>query len=103
MIPVSVASRKVKAIWDIASQAGIRVDVVSWYGSWPVETVNGTFVGSFSYKGGTGGAVPITQSFSFGAITPPAGKVTFRVTGNTTVCPGGGTWGFNTGGSFKMY
>lgn len=44
VIPISVSSRKVKAIWEIVSQAGLRVDVVGWYGSWPVEPVNGTMV-----------------------------------------------------------
>lgn len=43
-VPISVSSRKVRAIWEIASQAGLKVDVVGWYGSWPVEWVNGTMV-----------------------------------------------------------
>jgi len=64
--------------------------------------VNGTYVGSFSYKGGTGGAPPISQTLTFAPVTPPGGKVTLKITGQTTVCSGGGTWGFNHG-TVKMY
>ena len=44
VVPVSFSSRKVKAVWDIAGDAGFRVDVVGWYGTWPVEPVNGTMI-----------------------------------------------------------
>ncbi len=44
--PVSLASRKVKAIWDVATEAGLRVDVINWYGGWPAEALNGTMVSS---------------------------------------------------------
>lgn len=42
--PVSLASRKVKAIWNIVSEAGLRVSVAGWYASWPVESLNGTML-----------------------------------------------------------
>lgn len=44
VVPVSLTARKVKAIWDIASEAGLRVNVVNWYASWPAEPLNGTMV-----------------------------------------------------------
>jgi len=44
VIPVSVSLRKVKAIWDIVSEAGLRVDAVNWYASWPAEPLNGTML-----------------------------------------------------------
>ncbi len=42
--PMSIGSRKVKAVWDILSEAGVRIDVASWYGNWPAEPINGTMI-----------------------------------------------------------
>lgn len=42
--PTSISLRKVKAIWNIVSEAGLRVSVASWYASWPAEPLNGTMV-----------------------------------------------------------
>src|SRR5262245_43706140 len=39
--PVSSTSRKAKAIWNIASQNGLRSNVVNWYASHPAERVHG--------------------------------------------------------------
>jgi predicted AlkP superfamily phosphohydrolase/phosphomutase len=50
LVPMSIGARKVKAMWDIASEAGRTVDVVGWYGSWPVETVNGVYVSDRALK-----------------------------------------------------
>lgn len=46
MHPASLSFRKVKAVWDIATEAGKRVDVVNWYASWPAEPLNGTMISS---------------------------------------------------------
>ncbi len=43
-VPMSIGSRKVKAVWDILSEAGVRIDVASWYGNWPAEPINGTMI-----------------------------------------------------------
>ena len=43
-IPVTNLGRKVPAIWEIASREARRVGVVSWWGSWPAESVNGYFI-----------------------------------------------------------
>ncbi|MEM1010786.1 MAG: alkaline phosphatase family protein [Planctomycetota bacterium] len=41
---VSSTSRKAKAIWNIASQEGLRSAVVGWYASHPAEPVRGCIV-----------------------------------------------------------
>ena len=40
-VPVSSDMRKVPAIWNITSTAGLKTHVVGWWGSWPAEPVNG--------------------------------------------------------------
>ena len=57
VIPVSLSSRKVKAIWDIVSEAGLRVDVINWYASWPAEPVNGTMLSRRFLRPGVPGRV----------------------------------------------
>lgn len=42
--PVSSASRRVPAFWNLLSDAGRRVAVVGWWASWPAEQVRGTIV-----------------------------------------------------------
>ncbi len=42
--PVSSTSRKCKAIWNIASQEGLRACVVGWFASHPAERINGAVV-----------------------------------------------------------
>ena len=43
-LPVTSRMRKVKALWNILSDAGRRVDVVGWWATWPPENVNGSIV-----------------------------------------------------------
>lgn len=43
-VPVTSNSRKVPAIWNVATKAGKSVGVVNWWASWPAETVNGYIV-----------------------------------------------------------
>ncbi|MFT7157420.1 MAG: putative AlkP superfamily phosphohydrolase/phosphomutase/tetratricopeptide (TPR) repeat protein [Parvicella sp.] len=42
--PVSSKSRKVKAIWNMFSQSGLKSNVVGWWPSNPVEPINGCMV-----------------------------------------------------------
>lgn len=42
--PVTSTSRKVKAIWNIMNQNGLKSNVVSWWPSNPVEPINGCMV-----------------------------------------------------------
>ena len=36
--------RRVKALWNIASDRGLDVAVVGWWATWPPETVRGSIV-----------------------------------------------------------
>ena len=71
-LPVTSQMRKVKALWNILSDAGRTVDVVGWWATWPAETVRGAVVSDhacyhFLFEdGATGG------SDSTGTIYPPA-------------------------------
>lgn len=42
--PVTSTSRKVKAIWNILTQSGLKSNVVGWWPSNPVEPINGVMV-----------------------------------------------------------
>lgn len=42
--PVSSRSRRCKAIWNIATQCGLRSHVVGWYASHPAEPIAGSMV-----------------------------------------------------------
>lgn len=42
--PVTSTSRKVKAIWNILNQEGMKSNVVSWWPSNPAEPINGVMV-----------------------------------------------------------
>jgi predicted AlkP superfamily phosphohydrolase/phosphomutase/Flp pilus assembly protein TadD len=43
-LPVTSRMRKVKALWNIVSDAGKKVGVVGWWATWPSETVKGAVV-----------------------------------------------------------
>jgi Flp pilus assembly protein TadD len=43
-IPISGHSRRLAAIWNIASSRGLRTGVVGWWATHPAEEVNGFFV-----------------------------------------------------------
>jgi predicted AlkP superfamily phosphohydrolase/phosphomutase/Flp pilus assembly protein TadD len=43
-LPVTSRMRKVKAIWNIASEVNKKVGVVGWWATWPAEAVNGAMV-----------------------------------------------------------
>ncbi len=52
--PVNVSSRKVKAIWNIFTQNGLRSNVVGWWPSHPAEPIHGCMVSNFYQKGSEG-------------------------------------------------
>jgi tetratricopeptide (TPR) repeat protein len=54
--PITSYARTTKALWNIVSQAGLKVHCVNWYGSDPAEPVNGVFVsrGFFPPQGSAG-------------------------------------------------
>ncbi len=43
-LPISGRSRRVPAIWNLASAKGLVVGVVGWWATWPAEKVTGFFV-----------------------------------------------------------
>jgi Flp pilus assembly protein TadD len=43
-LPVTSHMRRVKALWNIASEQGKTVDVVGWWATWPAETIRGSMV-----------------------------------------------------------
>ncbi|MCX6271337.1 MAG: alkaline phosphatase family protein [Bacteroidetes bacterium] len=45
--PVTVASRKAHAIWNILNANGLRSNVVGWWPSHPAEPVNGVIISNF--------------------------------------------------------
>ncbi len=44
LTPVTSDLRRATPYWRIVSDAGLAIDVVCWYVSWPAEDVNGVFV-----------------------------------------------------------
>src|SRR3954467_9646281 len=48
--PVSVTSRKVKAVWNILTQEGYKTHLVGWWPSHPAEPINGICVSNFFQK-----------------------------------------------------
>ncbi len=49
MAPITGRSRKVPAVWNVASALGLTVDVVGWWATWPAERINGTMVSDRLY------------------------------------------------------
>jgi predicted AlkP superfamily phosphohydrolase/phosphomutase len=45
------ADRKVHALWNIASDAGLSVGVVNWWNTYPVETIHGIMVSDHALPG----------------------------------------------------
>jgi len=44
VVPATSNVRKVKALWNILSEADMRVGMVGWWASWPAEEVNGFII-----------------------------------------------------------
>ena len=48
--PISNLGRKVKAVWNILNQHGLKCHVVGWWPSHPAEPINGVMVSDFYQK-----------------------------------------------------
>lgn len=48
--PIHITNRKVKAIWNILTQHGLKTHVVGWWPSHPAEPINGIMVSDFYHK-----------------------------------------------------
>ncbi|MDX1389692.1 MAG: alkaline phosphatase family protein, partial [Acidobacteriota bacterium] len=68
-VPVNSRFRRVRALWNVFSDAGRTVDIVAWWATWPAEAVNGHMISDrvayslFDFELPTGGV---------GATYPPA-------------------------------
>ena len=63
--PVTSTSRKVKALWNILNQSGLRSLVVNWFASHPAEPIDGVIVSNAF-------AVTAGASLPAGTIHPPS-------------------------------
>lgn len=43
-VPIDSRARKVRALWNLYTEAGRSVDVVAWWASWPAESINGHLI-----------------------------------------------------------
>lgn len=43
-VPINSTFRRVRAFWNILSEAGVPVDVIAWWASWPAEPVRGHLI-----------------------------------------------------------
>ena len=43
-VPITSASRKTRALWNIFSDAGLSSDFIAWWASWPAERIAGRIV-----------------------------------------------------------
>ncbi len=70
-LPVTSRMRRVKALWNVLSDAGREVAVVGWWATWPAETVRGAVVSDhtcyhFLFDAGAQGSSDAT-----GVMHPP--------------------------------
>jgi tetratricopeptide (TPR) repeat protein len=67
--PVTSLARRVKALWNILSQSGLRSNVVGWWPSHPVEPIRGAMVSNHYHRA----LGPIDQPWPLapGTIHPP--------------------------------
>ena len=83
--PVLAPSRRVPALWDLASRGGVPVAVVDWWGTFPAEEVPGLMVAHGSFQlladGSAGAVAPeneqarlvrLREELSAAAAPPPA-------------------------------
>ncbi|MBN1781386.1 alkaline phosphatase family protein [bacterium] len=67
--PVMSTSRKVKAVWNILNQNGLKPNVVSWWPSHPAEPIDGIMVSNFYQRANA----PVTLPWPMppGTVHPP--------------------------------
>lgn len=49
VVPVSSTLRKVRALWNICSEAGVSVGFLSWWVTWPAEPVRGFMATDYAW------------------------------------------------------
>ena len=66
--PVLGSTRRVKALWNMAHQSGLRSAVVGWWPSHPAEPVDGVMVSNFFHR--VGGPAWAPEPSTPGAVHP---------------------------------
>ncbi len=69
-VPVSATQRRVKAIWNMLGERGVRVGIVGWWATYPAEQVNG-FVVSDRVAYQLFGARAVDGGAREGKVSPP--------------------------------
>jgi len=74
--PVSVTTRKVKAIWNILTQSGYKTHVVGWWPSHTAEPINGISISNFFQRSVT----PLDKHWPMppGVLHPKTKEDTFK-------------------------
>lgn len=67
--PVLASSRKVKAVWNILMQQGLKTHVIGWWPSHPAERLNGVSVSNFYHH--VSGSVNKPTPMPAGSVHPP--------------------------------
>jgi len=67
--PAYITSRKVKAIWNIFNQHGMKSHVIGWWPSHPAEPINGTMISNLYQRA----SKPINEKWPMldGTVNPP--------------------------------
>ncbi len=76
ILPVKATSRKVKAVWNILNEAGLKCNVINWWPSHPAEVLDGVCVSNQFYT-----QAPTTSedwSLSDSAVYPTSLKDLFK-------------------------
>lgn len=64
--PVLAPSRRVPAVWDLASRGGVPVLVVNWWGTFPAEPLPGLMIAHGAYQllpdGAEGAVTPVAEA-----------------------------------------
>ena len=68
--PIASSTRRVKALWNILAQAGLRSNVVGWYATAPAERIPGTMVAEGFER--PVGPLDAPWTFAEDAVHPPA-------------------------------
>jgi len=64
-----------------------------------LATLHNTVVGSYSWVSASASSHTVSETYTYAAIAPVAGEFTIEMIATSTVCPGGGSWNWNPGGT----
>lgn len=74
--PIYSTNRKVKAIWNILTQQGLKTHVVGWWPSHPAEPINGTMISNFYQR--ANGNLDEPWDMAKGTVHPPEKEALFK-------------------------